>query len=254
VIVARCIIGRGRGDYAMTVAGSGQAWRSRGWVIEDNEFDGSLEIVWSDDITVLRNHSTNSTDKPSLQVYRACNRITVGFNSFVLSGPASAVIAVTGTGLDQAPDHVVIDSNIIRSSDPGAHGVHITCARNTLVRDNAIVGAGVPDLYAAGVYARTTVTEEPIQSVVVRDNQISNWGKYGVALGGNGDAIIRRVDVSDNIFDDASTPHTMTSAMALPVAQTVSISNNILLGGCVTEIAVTPPGRLMPTNGLSWVP
>jgi len=241
VEVAECTIGTGQGDYAMTVAGSGSGWRSTGWDIHHNEFDGSLEMVWCDNISVHHNKSINSTNKPTIQVYRTCNRIDIRHNDLALSPipggatPADSVVAIIGTGAGQQPDWVVVECNRITSGVGPAHGVHATCVGTIMVVDNLIIGAAVEDLYASGVYARTTVDGAPFGSVVVHRNRIRNWGAFGVSLSGNGPAIMRMASVLDNVFyDDSSTP-TMLIAMSLPVARDLRVGGNTLLGGCLEE-------------------
>lgn len=241
VEVEGCTIGPGQGDYAMTVAGGGPTVRSSGWNIHDNDIDGSLEVVWADDIKIHNNAIVNSTNKPTIQVYRICNRIDIRDNELSLSpvpgGGASgdSVIAVTGTGVGQQPDWVTVERNRVASAVGPAHGVHATCVGTIMVFDNVLNGAAIEDLYASGVYARTTVDGAPVGAVIVHRNRIRNWGAFGVSLAGNGAAAMRMASVIDNLFiDDSSTP-TMNIAMSLPIARDLRVGENTLLGGCVQE-------------------
>jgi hypothetical protein len=259
VEVTGCTIGPGVGDYAMTVSGSGASSRSGGWNIHHNTVIGSLEVVWANDIDIHHNKITNSTNKPSVFVYRACSRVNIFDNELSLlqpavgTVPADAVIGITGTGPGQMPDWVSIANNQLSSSTGPAHGIHLSCAGNAVVRDNEIMGAGIADPYASGVYARTTVDGAPMPAVVVHDNLICNWGKFGVSLAGNGPAIMRVVSVIDNIFADNNAVPTMITAMSLPVAQDLRVGLNTLMGGCTIEQNLPFAGaHLQPLGVTRW--
>lgn len=240
VVVADSVLDGGvaSGDFALTVSGSGRSSRSRGWLVERNTINGAVHVVWATDVTIRGNRGLNVSDKPSVKVYRSCDRVRVADNDLTTAGPSKAVVEVVGTGADQAPDHVVVQRNVL-DARRSSHGVHVAAARDVRVIDNEIRGPGVSAPFMAGVYARSTVAGEDIHVLVVRGNRISDFGAYGVSVAAS-PGTLRLVEVSGNVFDD--TAGSMLVAMSLDAATDVRQHDNILAGGCVSLIARPVPG------------
>ena len=53
--------------------------------------------------------------------------------------------------------------------------------------------------FPTGTYLVTGIrVEEPMESVIVQRNTISNFANYGLGRGGNGAAVIKKVDITGN--------------------------------------------------------
>ncbi len=239
------------GDFALTVSGSGRTSRSRGWTVERNTINGAIHVVWATDVVIRGNRGVNGSDKPSVKVYRSCDRVRILDNDFSSTGPAKAVVEVVGTGAGQVPDHVVVHRNVLSTTRPAAHGIHIAATRDVRVVDNEIRGAGVVSPFMAGVFARSTVPGEDIRVLVVRGNRISDFGAYGVSVSSSPGAVWL-VDVSGNVFDD--TAGVMLTAMAIDAALDVRQHDNLLVGGVASMLARQVPGtRSAWGTGDRWV-
>jgi hypothetical protein len=239
------------GDFVLTVSGSGEAVRSRGWTVERNIINGPINVVWATDVVIRGNRGgINATGKPCVTVYRSCDRVRVADNDLVSTGAAPSVVEVVGTGIGQAPDHVVIERNVITTAAV-AFGIHVITARDVQVVDNEIRGAGKSADYNAGVYARATVLGEDIRALVVRGNRIADFGAYAVSASSSPGAI-RLVDVTANVFDDVS--GSMPAALSFDTAVDVRQAGNLLIGGCATLVAHAPAGsRAAWGDGDRWV-
>lgn len=239
VIVRDCVIGNGLGDYVLTVSGSSTGALSSGWLIERCQIDGGIYVVWSTDVTIRKNLAcVNSTGKPSVTVYRTCDRVLIADNEFEASA-APAVIDVFGTGIGQSPDHVLIRNNRLVATGQ-MHGVHIVTSRNVQVVDNDLVGPGVYSAYTSGIHARSTVVGEDIRSLILRRNRISNWGSFAITVS-SAPGVIRMADISDNVCEDTG-PGCQTVAMSFDTAKDLRHRGNVLLGGCTTALARIPTG------------
>jgi hypothetical protein len=107
------------------------------------------------------------------------------------------------------------------------------------------------------MFIRTTRVEEPMESVIVQRNTISNFANYGLGLGGNGAAVIRKVDITGNTFSDTSPVPTMLTALflndGLNEALDVTVGSNTLSGGTTTLITHPPGGTPTAISGTRWV-
>jgi hypothetical protein len=151
---------------------------------------------------------------------------------------------------------VVVEDNVL-STVQSAIGVTAVCARDVAILHNTITGAGIQRASEAGVFVRTTRVDEPVQSVLLQRNTISNFGSYGVFLGGNGAAQINKVDITGNTFSDTSAVATMRTALnlndGLNEALDVTVGSNTLSGGTTTLLINPPAGTAGAINGTRWV-
>ncbi len=234
-------------DYVLTMTGSSAAVRSARWTVTDNVVNGSALAVWITDVVYARNTGTNASSKPSVRVYRTCDRIRIEDNVLDTTAPAAfdagAMVYVTGTDLGQSPGGVVVARNTLRSTAAGI-GVTAVCVRDILVADNVIAGAG-----AIGVFVRTTRVAEPMQSVIVERNQISGFATVGLMLGGNGLARIQRVVIEQNAFTGAAAALSLDDGLgeALDVTQSGNTASGVLVGRAATGAMVAWSG------GQRWV-
>lgn len=247
-------------DYVLTMTGSSAAVRSSSWTVTDNTVNGAALAVWITDVTYVRNHGVNPSSKPAVQVYRTSDRIRIANNTLANTGPAvfdaGAIIYIVGTGAGQCPGTVVVEDNTL-STAQSAIGVTAICTRDVRVINNTITGAGVARTNEAGLFIRTTRVEEPMESVIVQRNTISNFANYGLGLGGNGAAVIKKVDITGNTFSDTSPVPTMLTALflndGLNEALDVTVGSNTLSGGTTTLITHPPAGTPTAISGTRWV-
>lgn len=235
-------------QYVLTVAGSSTK-RSTGWLIEDNTFLGTPEIIEANDITFRRNTIRHAANGAALLIYHGNDRILIAENDIALTGPLGPeAIAVIGTGVNQASDHVSITRNVISAGKANAYGVHIVTARSVEITDNVILGSGISDPYKSGVYARATQPGEDIRAIVVRRNRISSFGAAAVMTAA-APGVVRLVDVSDNILDD---PTGAMKGLALN-GNDLRQSGNLMLGNVTVLIAGVPSGTWQAWgNGDRW--
>jgi hypothetical protein len=203
----------GNAGFALTMSGIGAdpAVHNHGWTVVDNEVYGPVAIVWVDDVLFARNRVINSNNQTSVLVYRQLDRVRIEDNDITATGQvvndSISVIDILGTNLGQSPGGVIVARNRITTMHP-QFGVSATCARDVQILDNVITGSpeglGPHSSGAAGIFVRTTRTEEPVRSVVVRGNVVSGFGAYGLMLGGNGSAVIQHVLIEDNAFTGTS--------------------------------------------------
>lgn len=239
----------GSAQYVLTIAGTTGAAHSKNWIVEDNTFLGTVEIIGTEDITFRRNVIRHAGNGSALLIYHANDRVLVDSNDIALTGPlGQEVIAVFGTGIGQTSDHVIIARNKISTGVANAFGVHGVCVRGLEVYDNTIAGNGIAAPYTAGVYMRSTVVGEDVRSLILRRNRISSFGAYGVSTAPSPGAV-RLVDVSDNVFD---APGVAMKSLAL-AGDDLRQSGNVCLGNS-TMLAWTPSGQWSPWgNGDRWL-
>jgi hypothetical protein len=247
-------------DFVLTMTGSSADVRSAYWTVTDNTVNGSALALWITDVVYARNHGVNPSSKPAVYVYRTSDRIRIANNILADTGPAAfdtgGIVHILGTNVGQAPGTVVVEDNTLSTAQP-AFGVVAICARDVQILHNTVTGAGVQRASESGVFVRTTRVEEPVQSIIVQRNTIRNFGQYGLLLGGNGAALIQKVDISGNAFGDTSPAPTMLTALnlndGLDETLDVTIGANTLSGG-TTRLLINPPGGTPgPLDGTRWV-
>ena len=249
-------VGVGNGS-AISAAGSGAGWRSKGWLIANNVITGAVQIAWATDVVFVGNTVRNPTNHSGVSVYRSCDHILIANNDIALTGVSIQVISVLGTGTGQVPDHVQIIDNLLSTGMSHSHGIVVSNSRNTEISRNVMTGAGAVTAGVAGIYARPTITTEGMQTLIVRGNTVSNFGQYGLAIAGltGTSAKISKLEIVGNTWGD--TVGTQLAALRLDdgsgAARDVRVSENVLSGGCVTEIARAPAGASVPTVGQRWL-
>lgn len=259
LLVSGCTIdATGSTDYAMTIAGGmksdGTLVFAHDWLVENNVINGGVEVVWARDVEIVNNRGVNPTSKPCVTVYRLCDDVVVSDNRFTSAATCvQGTVCVVGTA-SGGPSRVVIRRNRLVSA---VFGIFAEGASSVEIYDNDVIGPGVASPSGVGVYLRTTMSAHPLTSAVVRRNRIRNFGALGLAAYNVGAAKINILDVTDNVFDDNSAIPTMHAAMYLNDGNNAvvdaRIGGNILLGGCVTELASAPPGGVPSSiNTLRW--
>jgi hypothetical protein len=227
------------------MTGSSAAVRSARWTVTDNVVNGSALAVWITDVLYARNTGVNASDKPSVRVYRSCDRVHIEDNVLSTTTPAAfdagALVYVTGTDPGQAPGGVVIARNVLSTTAP-AFGVSAICARDVQVIDNVIRGVG-----AIGVFVRATRVDEPMRSALIERNAVSGFG-VGVLLGGNGAAKIWRAAIEDNVFTGAAAALSLDDGLGetLDVTQARNTADGALMGRPAS-------GAMSAGDGQRWV-
>lgn len=195
-------------QYAITVSGTGSASRSHDWRITGCVINGSVHVVWADDVTIASNTITNPTASPAVDIYRTSSRVVVVANTIAQTAPGllnpSAVFAL-GTGTGQMPADVLVAANTITTVAASAFGVRAMGALSIAVLGNTIAGSGLPYVGAAGVYLRTTNNDVPMGLATVQGNTIAGYGQTGVSVAGNETATITVLRVIGNVIGDAGT-------------------------------------------------
>lgn len=239
-ITGNYISGEGSNDYAVTVSGPSASVRSSGWTISGNVINGGVFVVWADSVSIVGNRMGNPTTKPCVTFYNRSTDGIVADNTCSMTQttePGVPAFDALGTGAGQLPERISFSNNVVRVSHPDGWGVRCMGVVSCVVRGNTMRGAGVASAFGAGVYARATSFVEPVRSIVVRDNVISNFGAYGVLVTGNIVGIMRAemrlLSVTGNVFDDdGATPVMRTAVRVDPVVvPTVTRVANDSLGG-----------------------
>ncbi len=247
-------------DFVLTMTGSSADVRSSWWTVTDNTVNGSALAVWITDVMYARNHGVNPSSKPAVYVYRSSDRIRIVDNVLADTGPAAfdtgGIVYVVGTNPGQSPGGVVIMDNQL-STVQSAFGVVAICVRDVQIVNNKITGAGMQRDDESGVFVRTTRVDEPVQGVLVQRNTIGNFGSFGLMVGGNGAAQIKKLVISENTFIDSSVVPTMLTALnlndGLDEALDVTVASNTISGGTTTLLIHPPKGSTTPIDGTKWV-
>lgn len=234
-------------EYVLTVSGSGSASRSKGWRVEGNTINGGVFVVWADGAVLRGNTGVNATSRPSVRVYRTGDGTAIDGNAFaVTQAQAAGIIAITGAGTGQAPSHVLVTRNELRSATTNSIGVAATGALSVEVSDNTIRGPG-----SIAVYLRATNAAEDFRSAVVRRNRIAGWSN-GLVVRGNGAARLLFADVSDNIADD--TPIVMSlDDDGSGALQAATVAGNVMLGSTATMVSRWPSGMTLDPTAATLV-
>lgn len=222
------------------------------WTVAGNVVNGPVLASWVDDVIYAGNRGVNPTAQPSVWVYRSSAHIRVVDNILSSTGPAAqdtgGIVYVVGTNPGQSPDDVTIARNDLSSARP-QYGVVAISASRVVVEENRISGAGGsgPE---AGVFARVTRAEVPV-SIDVRGNQISDFGSWGIRLGGSS-GVISRARIMENAFSGA-----MRAAMnlddGLGEAVDVEVSENQIDARIGTSMVNPPRGIEIPLQGTRWI-
>lgn len=234
-------------EFALTVSGSSSTARSARWSVHDNVINGAINVVWADDVEIRGNGGVNATTHPAVTLWRTTNRVSIVGNRWTQTQntvDSLSAIYVGGTGVGSVSSRVYVAGNVIvvlnraKSFGVRAEGFH-----DLIVEDNLLVGPGLVGGYA-GIWLRATIIGDDVRSAVVRRNRVYDWGGQAVSVSGNGAAVFRLLDVSDNVFADGA--GTMTAGMSLDdgtgCARDVRQSGNMALGGVATMVARAPAG------------
>lgn len=247
--IAGCVMdGAGASnDYALTISGSSSTVRSSNWKVHDNVINGSINVVWADDVEIRDNQGINPTTKPAVTLWRTTFRVSVVGNRWTMTQntiDSVPVIYVAGTGVGSVSSRAYISGNELRVLNRAkSFAIRAEGFRDAIIEDNLMVGPGLAGGFP-GIWLRTTIVGEDVRSAVVRRNRIYDWGALGLTISGNGAAVMRLLDVESNIFDDATA--TMPAAMSLDdgtgCARDVRQAGNIMLGGVATLVSRAPQG------------
>lgn len=253
LIEGNVVDGRASTDYALTIGGNydSDLNLSHHVTVRGNSIYGSVYIAGAADVLITGNTILGHADKASVEIYRSCHRVTVRHNTIDVTYAAmtNGVVYVQGVleSFEDVPIDIVVEHNEITTNATDGYGVRTDSVRNITVRNNTITStAATAASFAAGVYCRATVsTPEMFQEVLVENNTIKNFGKYGVWFNGathlGAQAKIQSVTVNDNTFIDDQTVPTMTVGIALdPLAQQVQVETFCVgntFSGVATEIS-----------------
>ena len=193
--------------YALTVSGSGSAYRSSGWRITGCTILGSVHVVWANDVLIASNTIANGTDKPGVDIYRTCANVTIARNTIASTRTGVANLAgvqIMGTGTGQAPSNVLVADNAITMAGTTVFGVRAQGCLSFAAVGNTITGSGATATGAVGVYLRATNTAVPFALAQLVANTITGFGNRGVSIAGNGAAQLTKFRGVGNTIGDAS--------------------------------------------------
>jgi len=246
-------------DFVLTMTGTSADVRSSRWTVTRNVVNGPALMVWIRDVVYADNVGLNPSSKPCVYVYRTCDHILIHRNSLHSTGEpafdAAGIVHVLGTGKGQAPGTVSVIANELQT-DHAQIGVTAVCVRDVAVAGNSLHGAGKPG-FSPGVFVRATKDDQPVNSAVIRGNRIANFGQWGVVLGGNGNARIKRAEITGNRFIDFVKAPVMPTAMLLntddDAVDDVIQADNTLAGGVTQMVGRAPVGVQRPWgDGQRW--
>lgn len=237
-------------DFALTLTGHGSTVRSRAWTVTDCIVNGAALILWIDDVVYARNVGRNMSSKPSLYIYRSCDRILIDRNVLHAAGtPAkdSSMIHVIGTGPGQSAGGVTISNNRLTSERP-SYGISAISTRDIAITDNQIIG--VPGVRSeSGIHIRPA--HESTRRAVIARNEIVGFPGYGISLGGNGaDMSIDLVSIVDNSFSGGLAAMSLNDGW--DSARNVVVSGNVALDGLAMMVH-PPAGVDGAIDGSRWV-
>lgn len=205
-------VGSSSNDFALTVSGTGALYRSHDWRVSGNTIRGAINVVWGDDILIGANTITNPTTKPSIRVYRTSSRVTIARNTIEMTRTTlpdgtellyPSPVYVSGTGVGQSPDDILIAHNVISATARSAMGIRADGCLSVAIVDNVITGANSPYNLAAGIYLRATIAEQPYQLATIVNNVVTNFGQRGLSVSGNGTAKLNKLIAVGNTFGSA---------------------------------------------------
>lgn len=237
----------GSNDYALTVSGSSSTARSARWSVHGNTINGGINVVWADDVDIRDNHGVNPTTKPAVTLWRVTNRVSIVGNRWTMTQntvDSLAAIYVGGTGVGSVSSRAYVACNEIHVLNRAkSFGVRAEGFRDLLIEDNLLVGPGLTGGYM-GIWLHATIVGDDVRSAVVRRNRVRDFAGTALSVSGNGAAVMRLLDVCDNVFDDAA--GTMTAGMSLDdgtgCARDVRQAGNLALGGVATMVSRAPQG------------
>jgi hypothetical protein len=251
------------GDFVLTVSGPSSLVRSRGWTIQGNTMMGPVFLVWVEDITFTGNTIEHGKNKACVRVYRKTTGVTISDNTCKLTQntlQSVGGIEVIGTGGLSIPDNLVIRGNIVSTAHPGAFGIQVQGFYSAVISDNVLIGSGLPSVYGSGIYVRATALDLPARSMVIKGNLISNFGRYGILVSGNGApdsgyATLFNLTISENTFDDTNAIPTMTIGARLDdgtkAAKNIVLIGNSFLGGVSSPVTNFPAGSTYTCLGVT---
>jgi len=249
----------GATDHLFTISGKSPANgdRSSGWNVYDNRIDGGTHLGWVDDI-YFHDNVCVSDSRPCVSVYRTNNRIQIEHNQLTFTRTVApptdldAGAVVLSGSAEGGPSRVLVKSNRISvpaGSWSRAFGVRMQGIVSAFIDDNDITGPGEPEPYSSAIWVRATDVDRDIESVIVRGNRIRDFGAYGVSVNGNGAALLRRLVITGNLFDDSA--GSMRTAVSLDDGSgalvSVRMADNDIAGGCGVPVAHVPVGMPAPS-------
>lgn len=241
------------GDTALTPLG-------HEWTVSNNIINGSVIAFQIYGATITGNVSTNATTNPCMKFRDRVERIVYANNFCKLTQYVSAgAVQVLGTTASNIVSDIIISGNIIDTSsvaDARQFGIAASGAVGALaIRNNLLIGPGVTDAATShagsGIYLRATVTGTSFRWAQITGNYVRNFGRYGVSVWGGGSGNLARfnmLDVTDNYFDDTSSP---TAAQVMGVslnldghsaAENYRTTGNLKFGNVVTLVGNCPGG------------
>lgn len=206
-ITGAIIDGGSSSNFAITVSGTSSTARSHGWRVTGNVINGSIHVVWTDDVTIAGNAIANGSSDFGIDVYRTSSHVTIAGNAIAMTDASRSypsAIAAIGTGGTSRPSRLVIVDNDITSASLSSTGVRLDGCSDVVVASNRLTGPGVTSSLGSALYARATDPDLPFDLVTFVGNVATGFGQRGIDIRGNGTARITRMRAVGNTLGDAT--------------------------------------------------
>lgn len=236
---------RGIESYIVTVA------NAKAWTIASNELNGTVEVIFAEDVTISNNVIDNYSSSSTVFCYYSNKNISICNNIIRFKNPSStnqAGLYVVAVNPNYQTTSLTFCGNVVDCS--GSHassfGALIQGANDILISNNVFRGpasasaAGV----GAGIAVRPTMN---ITNATISNNYISEFGRVGIDVigGASGSGLqITNLLINGNTFNDSS--GTMRTGISLTDSTTtiapaqISLIGNTFLGGVTTQIKSYP--------------
>lgn len=203
---ARLDPGGASGGYALTVSGTGTAWRSARWRVVGNTItDGGIFVVWADDVTVVGNTIASASAKPCVYGYRTINRLVVAHNACTMTSVDAVFpsgVATIATSATSAADGVMVVDNVITMASPTGMGIRAQGTLGVTMVGNVLRGSGVVNTGGTGIQVRPTALDFTTREAVVVGNSVTGFGKRGLSVVGNVSARLAQLTAVGNSWGD----------------------------------------------------
>jgi hypothetical protein len=222
-------------SLGLVMAGSGSegAYPSTDWYFHHNTVLGAIRMTWVSNWRIEYNDITNPRLVSAIELERMQSNGRIRNNVIRHQQPADpqnlSAIYINGT-VGGGPKDILIEENDISVAYARAYGIRADGAVSLSIIRNRLVGAGIAGAGFAGIRVRATVFDRPVESVVVRRNQITGFGQYGMRIQGN---TFQGATAKVNFFE--ATGNTMTAGGSMTSGISLGDANNPLLSHKVAD-------------------
>lgn len=234
-------------EYAITVAAA------KAWTIESNEINGTVELVFSENITIANNVIDNWTSSSTVFCYYDNKDVSICNNIIRFRNPSSdnqSGLHVVAVNPSYQTTGLTFCGNVVDCS--GSHhstfGAQIRGANDVIISNNVFRGPAVASTTGLGVGINLRPTMA-MMNATISNNYISEFGTTGISLigGASGTILqIQNVSILGNTFSDSSGTMTvgiqLTDAANTVAPANISMIGNSFIGGVTNQVKSYPAG------------